>query len=98
MTGNKPTGLGEPAMVGKRTLFQVPGPTREQKTELGPKISSPRFRTSIVLLPEALAVIENIRQKHRLETNKSIPMWKVVNRAVVAYGKKAGKRNEPTHQ
>lgn len=93
MSDKRKSGLGEPVISGKKTLFQ------SSPALLKPSISSktlqpnaPGLRTSLFLTEDVLLVIENIRRKHRIQTGRSVPIWKVVCNAVIEYGKTDNKQ------
>ena len=80
-------GLGEPVPVGKRALFQ---PSKEEKKVSPAKIEQGtrrRLRTTIELSVRALAIIQEMQTRHRLETGKVLPLWKLVCQAIGLYGK-----------
>ncbi len=93
-----PTGLGDPEPSGKMALFQPP--PQVEKTDLAPieqgqaarpTVKAPpilprRIRTTLDLTPEALIVLQQVQQQHRLKTGKVLPLWKAVSQVIVAYG------------
>lgn len=91
MNTTHPTGLGEPEPVGKKSLFQPPGKANEKSSampieEREWETTARRVRTTIGLTPQALSVIQDIQNRHRLETGRVLPLWKLVSQAVEFYG------------
>ena len=99
MNLNNPTGLGEPVISGKRSLFLPPEPAakpeiqesqnrhiRQKDKAVGGRVK--RIRTTTELTPKALTVIQAIQQQHRLKTGKVLPLWKIISRALEKYGEK----------
>ena len=89
MNATKATGLGEPEVTGKKSLFQpplqkkfVPENTLKREGE-----STPRIRITTDLSSIAMEVIQNMRHQHRLQTGKALPAWKIVSAALEQYGK-----------
>jgi len=104
MNAARPTGLGEPELSGKLSLFQPPKssksekPAKPQNTEPG-QISKPpqvrRVHTTLDLTWEALQVIQEIQQRYRLKTGKVLPQWKAVSQAIVDYAQaKQGSKSD----
>jgi hypothetical protein len=97
MNATNPTGLGDPVLSGKRSLFQPP--PAEGKSESPPpnrnirrvtRVKQPpvqRIRTTTELTPQALTVIQEVQQRYRLKTGKVLPVWKVISQAVEKHGK-----------
>jgi hypothetical protein len=101
MNSSQLMGLGEPDLVGKRTLFQPPPPelattpgigvstqTPEKRGSQGSRQSNKKVRRVHIttdLTLEALKAIQAIQQKHRVRTGKVLPMWKAVSLAVEHY-------------
>lgn len=87
----KPVGLGEPDPVGKKVLFQPPndrdpaGYASRAGNELTMH-NQRRVRTTIALSSQALSIIQMIQNRHRLETGKVLPLWKLVSLAIESYG------------
>lgn len=84
-------GFGEPAMIGKRTLFR---PLNEEEKQEPPPYppqseqgSRRRVRTTIELSTPALVIIQELQNRHRLTTGKVLPLWKLVCQAIEYYGK-----------
>jgi hypothetical protein len=89
MSAAHTTGLGEPEPLGKKALFQPP-----EKEIISPKTdrenggtTQRRIRSTVELTRQAIAVIQEEQSRHRLQTGKVLPIWKVVSRAVELYGK-----------
>jgi hypothetical protein len=83
-------GLGEPEPIGKRTLFRPSHENEKKEPPYPPKSeqgSRRRVRTTIELSTHALAIIQQLQNRHRLTTGKVLPLWKLVCQAIEAYGK-----------
>jgi hypothetical protein len=103
MNATNPTGLGEPTLSGKRSLFKPPQaaveserPPPNQNIRQETKVKMPpvqRIRTTTELTPKALTVIQEIQQRYRLKTGKVLPVWKVISRAVERQGKVIDRSN-----
>ena len=94
MNAIRPTGLGEPELSGKISLFQPPKGiksetnivTQEKEPEQKSKNTQVRrIHTTLDLTWEALQVIQEIQRRHRLKTGKVLPQWKAVSQAIVGY-------------
>jgi hypothetical protein len=87
------TGLGDPGPIGKKALFQPPSEFESNKlvkpTNLNITAAENlnRVRTTIDLTKQAMAIIQNVQNSHRLKTGKVLPLWKVVSQAIEFYGK-----------
>ena len=104
MSKGHATGLGEPAVVGKKTLFLPPEepPTLPkkpvQKIPSKPKesvktIPVKRVHVTFDLTLKALEILEKIQREHRLRTGKVLPIWKAASQAIEYYGcKKEGNK------
>jgi hypothetical protein len=105
MMAKNPTGLGEPLLSGKRSLFQPPKkstrPRKKEQQTLNirqkikpskPKVK--RIRTTTELTPEALTVIQEVQQRYRLNTGKVLPVWKIISRAIEQHGKSVEKASQ----
>ena len=92
MNKSHPTGLGEPELVGKKALFQPP---RKRPTSIKTKpirkhkaVNPPlRIRMTMDITKDAMAILQDIRHRHRLTTGKALPLWKIVSQAIEIYGK-----------
>jgi hypothetical protein len=85
-------GLGEPKLVGKKNLFQPPRgeDIRDRNLQTlhsksGQDQPLHRVRTTIGLTNHALALIQEIQNKYRLETGRVLPLWKLVSVAIEFY-------------
>ena len=96
MTTARPTGLGDAELPGKLSLFRPPQPqpsetqtqTSQKESVLNPRQPSrKRIRTTLVLTWEALQIIQDLQQQHRLQTGKVLPLWKTVSQIIERYGK-----------
>ena len=86
-------GLGEPELVGKKSLFKPPSIEEEKtlesqaiekKNNLGQ--TRQRIRTTIELSNQALAIIQDTQNRYRLRTGKVLPLWKLVSQTIEFYG------------
>ncbi|NOH04957.1 MAG: hypothetical protein HND47_24785 [Chloroflexi bacterium] len=93
MNATKATGLGEPEVIGKKSLFQPPAKkaTQAENPKRGGEYT-PRIRITTDLSKAAMEVIQDLRDQHRLQTGKSLPAWKIVSAALEQYGK--GKKEQ----
>jgi hypothetical protein len=105
MMAKNPTGLGDPLLSGKRSLFQPPKksnkprkkeqqtPHIRQKIKAGkPKVK--RIRTTTELTPQAITVIQEVQQRYRLQTGKVLPVWKIISQAIERHGRSADNEGE----
>ena len=93
------TGLGQPEIVGKRSLFQPPSTTpnapptmkkairKEPPTPVNPEEPTSRLRITTDLTKDAMETIQSMQHEHRLRTGKTLPAWKIVSKALELYGK-----------
>jgi hypothetical protein len=96
MSRSHPTGLGEPKLVGKKALFQPPKQRsipKKSKPIPKYKVTKPpqRIRMTMDITKDAMAILQDIRHRHRLTTGKALPLWKIVSQAIEQYG---GRKNE----
>lgn len=99
MNNTKTTGLGEPEVIGKKSLFQPPSATLPttplpstkqviaQKSPIKPEEPTSRLRITTDLTKPAMVTIQSLQHKHRLRTGKTLPAWKIISEAVELYGK-----------
>ena len=96
MTTARPTGLGDAELPGKLSLFRPPQPqpsaTQPDTSQIDPatkpgKPPRKRLRTTLDLTWEALQIIQELQQQHRLQTGKVLPLWKTVSQIIERYGK-----------
>lgn len=91
MNNLKATGLGEPELIGKKSLFQPPTKKQSAQEKTFPKRvgeSVSRLRITTDLSQKAMEVIQQMQHEHRLRTGKSLPAWKIVSEALELYGKR----------
>lgn len=96
MNATHPTGLGEPEVPGKLSLFRPPQP-QEAKVPPQPVPENPkskpgnysgkRIRTTLDLTWDALKIIQEHQDHYRLETGKVLPLWKAVSQMIESYGR-----------
>lgn len=97
MINYAPIGLGEPDDASKQSLFRPPEihPINDIRVkQLPPKKPSvhnplprPKFRTSIELTPQAMVIIHEIQQAYRLQSGKSLPLWRAICELIEHKGK-----------
>ena len=66
--------------------------SRPPRPSNGPKRHPKRVRITTELTGRAMRVILDLQNRHRLETGKALPQWKVVSGAIEYYGESKGKR------
>ena len=96
MNAIRPTGLGEPDVDGKLSLFRPPDslvskrPIEVKPLGVGERsedLKSKRVRTTVDLTWNALQVVQGLQQQHRLKTGKVLPLWKAVSQAIEGFAK-----------
>ena len=99
MNNLKATGLGEPEISGKKSLFQPPSPVtsvtptakqvapKETPKPVKPEEPTSRLRITTDLTKQAMETIQTLQHQHRLRTGKTLPAWKVISEAIELYGK-----------
>lgn len=93
MNPTKAIGLGEPEVVGKRSLFQPPTLTPKKPKEekvlpvKAPQVDERRIRTTLEVSLKSLGIIQEIQGKHRMETGHPLPKWKIIDEALDVYEK-----------
>ena len=91
MNASKPTGLGEPELLGKKALFQPPREVKKAIRKPTPKptpTAPERVRTTISLTKQALGILQENQHRHRLKTGGFLPTWKVISEALKLYEEK----------
>ena len=105
MNATRPIGLGEPELNGKLSLFQPPKSSNHEKPsqtlipESGQKpknLQAKRVHTTLDLTWDALQVIQQIQQQHRLKTGKVLPQWKAASLAIEGYAQARMERKVDT--
>ena len=87
MNATRPTGLGEPELKGKLSLFRPPDSTKSKGHDQGfDNQQAKRVRTTLDLTWGALQVVQDLQQQHRLKTGKVLPLWKAVSQAIEGFG------------
>lgn len=93
MSLTKTTGLGEPELSGKKSLFQPPSqilsPTKPESRITKPIVEA-RLRLTLELTKQSIAIIQEHQSRYRLERGHALPKWKIISDALVLYDK-AGK-------
>jgi hypothetical protein len=90
MSQDKAIGLGEPPTSGKKSLFQPP---KSPELKIVPTqikgIARPdhRLRLSVDVSLNAMSIIQNFQSQHRLATGRLLPVWKILDEALVLYSK-----------
>jgi len=90
MNPSKAIGLGEPEVVGKKSLFQPPKSDQEQKPVIPKKIPPTverRVRMTLEMTMSALSIVQEAQSRFRLDTGHPLPMWKIIGDALELYGK-----------
>ncbi len=92
MNPNKAVGLGEPEVVGKKSLFQPPQEPKEPKptaVEKTPRVrvGDRRVRMTLELNMSSLAIIQESQGRYRLKTGHPLPKWKIIGEALDLYEK-----------
>jgi hypothetical protein len=77
---------------GKRVLFKPPAkePRPQEKQKESPEKSTvprKRMRTTIELSALSLEIIQEMQRRHRLETGRVLPLWKLIDQAIQGLGK-----------
>ena len=92
MNAIRPTGLGEPDVNGKLSLFRPPDSTKRPVEEQSKghdqgadDQQAKRVRTTLDLTWGALQVVQDLQQQHRLKTGKVLPLWKAVSQAIEGF-------------
>lgn len=106
MNSVKATGLGQPELIGKKSLFQPPISTpipplsekrvisKERSTPVKPEEPTPRLRITTDLTKHAMETIQTLHE-HRIRTGKTLPAWKIISEALELYEKlKKGEGSE----
>lgn len=64
-------------------------PEKEKQAMESPehtKTPSPqRIRTTIDLTSEALVILQQVQQEHRLRTGRAMPIWKALSKVITSY-------------
>ena len=90
MKPSKAIGLGEPEVVGKKSLFQPPPETQETKIMTGekpPVVNDRRIRMTLELTMQSLSIIQELQGRYRLKTGHPLPKWKIISDALELYEK-----------
>ncbi len=98
MSPTKTTGLGEPELSGKRSLFQPPNqilsPMKPESRIIKPVVET-RLRLTLELTKQSIAIIQDHQSRYRLEHGHALPKWKIISDALVLYDKaKKGEGSE----
>ena len=101
MNVTRPTGLGEPELDGKLSLFRPPESTKskgpagvqsEGNDQGFDDQQAKRVRTTLDLTWDALEVVQDLQQQHRLKTGKVLPLWKAVSMAIEGFAQAKQKK------
>ena len=86
------TGLGEPLLEGKKNLFQPPSNAEEmgmtgsvEDHAKSGREPGYKVRTTIIMPKQTLVTILGMQNRHRLETGRVLPLWKLISQAVEQY-------------
>lgn len=98
MSPTKATGLGEPELTGKKSLFQPPSSVQPLITpevrSIRP-VTEVRLRLTLELTKQSIAIIQDHQSRYRLERGHALPKWKIISDALVLYDKaKKGEGDE----
>ena len=88
MNSSKTIGLGEPAVIGKKSLFQPPRMTPELKGDKIEKVlpsAEPRVRMTLEITKRSLSIIQEWQSKYRLDTGHPLSKWKIISEALELY-------------
>jgi hypothetical protein len=98
MNSSKAIGLGEPEIVGKKSLFQAPRQAEAKKEPLFQKPSvkpERRVRMTLEMTFKALSIVQEAQSHYRLRTGRPLPKWKIIGEALEIYEKtKKGEGSE----
>lgn len=90
MNPTKTTGLGEPELTGKKSLFQPPSNVQTPITpgikQIKP-VTDIRLRLTLELTKQSIAIIQDHQSQYRLEHGHALPKWKIISDALVLYDK-----------
>jgi hypothetical protein len=95
------TGLGEPEVIGKQSLFQPPAnnrPSRPKRDRVEEAKAEKRFRMTLEITKSALEIIQQIQSKHRFLTGQVLPKWQVIDDALRFYGRQKEEKHEHPDQ
>ena len=79
--------------AAKKPTDTSPGKTSQSKAPLpsnSPRQTPKRVRITTELTGRAMGIILAIQNRHRLQTGKALPQWKVVNEAIEYFGAAKG--------
>ena len=88
----KAIGLGEPEVIGKKSLFQPPQKTPKPKMELienlPPNLGTDRrVRMTLEISLKSLSIIQEWQSRFRLDTGHPLPKWKIISDALELFEK-----------
>jgi hypothetical protein len=90
MNSSKAIGLGEPEVVGKKSLFQPPQKIQVQKkapVQKHPVTPLRRVRMTLEMTFRDLAIVQEAQSEYRLKTGCPLPKWKIIGDALELYEK-----------
>lgn len=100
MSSQQPTGLGEPDLIGKKSLFQPPGTSKAPANRPEYKKTKPinsRIRMTLEITKKSLAIMQEAQSRYRLDTGHLLPKWKIISESLELYEKaRKGEGNEKT--
>jgi hypothetical protein len=80
------------AATDKKSRENAPEP-RKPKPEPepnGPRKPRKRVRITTELTGRAMTIIQEMQNRHRLETGRALPLWRAVSRAIEYFGDARG--------
>ena len=97
MNPAKATGLGEPELIGKKSLFQPPGKSilpKENRDDAIKPTAETRMRMTLEVTKQSLAIMQEYQSRYRLEHGRALPKWRIISEALVLYDReKKGEGN-----
>ncbi len=71
-------------------VFPNMASTKEKEVEMAPQ----RIRLTAHLTIPAYDVLSEIQRRHRRETGRALPLWQIIDAAVINYAKREGIRTD----
>lgn len=94
-------GLGEPELVGKKSLFQPPmqdsfqtlrepeniEEPKQKQVSIPKEVAAPneRIRMALDVTRKSLSIIQEYQGRHRLKTGHMLPKWRIISDALELY-------------
>lgn len=89
----KAIGLGEPEVIGKKSLFLPPEKMepkdnkRQLETPPSTSTGDRRVRMTLEISLQSLSIIQEWQSRFRLDTGHPLPKWKIISDALELYEK-----------